>query len=337
MRQALEAWGQQQTVVPLVLEQPGRTRQEPPRRWHGQRVVRRVEVEDSQAQVTLEAIRCVVVHSSQLAQQQRKAFAKAHGQEAERVTEHVRRVEARRCACAPDAEAAIADSTGRGQGRRGRKPRLWRSHMLHSRVEVSCHRQKRARRGRPPKTEVPQEVLSSRLVVEVNALPLPVEESGWTIVATTVGAEVCADTEMLQAYHDQNTTGEPGFRWLKHPAAISPGWLENPERMAALAMLTVVGLLVYPVIQRQVRLSRRDHEQPLPGNKGLTSLPTAAVILALCGAVTMVHLQVGAMDVLRIHGFQEHHGMICDALALDRSWYGVLTKPQNRPGNATPP
>jgi transposase len=31
-------------------------------------------------------------------------------------------------------------------------------------------------------------------------------------------------------------------------------WLEKPERIAALAMLTVVGLLVYAVIQRQVRL-----------------------------------------------------------------------------------
>jgi transposase len=42
---------------------------------------------------------------------------------------------------------------------------------------------------------------------------------------------------------------EPGFRWIKNPAAISPVWLEKPERIAALAMLTVVGLLVYGLIQ----------------------------------------------------------------------------------------
>jgi hypothetical protein len=49
------------------------------------------------------------VHSSQLAQQQVKAFAKAQAQEAERVMEPLRRVEAQRFACAADAEVAIAD------------------------------------------------------------------------------------------------------------------------------------------------------------------------------------------------------------------------------------
>ena len=43
--QELEAWGPQQGALPLLLEKPGRNRQESPRQWHGQRVVRRVEVE----------------------------------------------------------------------------------------------------------------------------------------------------------------------------------------------------------------------------------------------------------------------------------------------------
>jgi len=37
----------------------------------------------------------------------------------------------------------------------------------------------------------------------------------------------------LQAYQEQHTTVELGFRWIKHPAVISPVWLEKPERMAA--------------------------------------------------------------------------------------------------------
>jgi len=52
------------------------------------------------------------------------------------------------------------------------------------------------------------------------------------------------DTERLQAYQAQPITVEPGCRGLKKPAAISPVWLEKPARIAALAMLTVVGLLV---------------------------------------------------------------------------------------------
>jgi hypothetical protein len=53
-------------------------------------------------------------------------------------------------------------------------------------------------------------------------------------------------------------------------------------------MLTVLGLLVYSVMQRQVRLSLRTHDQQLPGNKGLTAPPTAAVVLALCAQVALV-------------------------------------------------
>jgi transposase len=53
----------------------------------------------------------------------------------------------------------------------------------------------------------------------------------------------------------------PGFHWIKNPAATSPVWLEKPERIAALAMLTVVGFLVYTVSQRHVRLSLRTHDQ----------------------------------------------------------------------------
>src|SRR5438093_2690192 len=70
VRQELETWGRQQAALPLVVEKPGRTKDEAPRRWHGQSVIRQVEVEYSDGRVVSEALRFVVVHSSQLAHQQ---------------------------------------------------------------------------------------------------------------------------------------------------------------------------------------------------------------------------------------------------------------------------
>jgi len=136
VRQEVEAWGQQQGPLPLILEKPGRTRQEAPRRWHGTSVIRQVEVEDADGRRDRAAIRFLVVHSSQLADQTAVTYAAAQAKEAERLAEHVRRVEARWFACAADAEAAIADYEGRGQGRRGRPPHPWRYHALHYRVEA---------------------------------------------------------------------------------------------------------------------------------------------------------------------------------------------------------
>ena len=72
---------------------------------------------------------------------------------------------------------------------------------------------------------------------------------------------------ILHAYQEQHTSVEPGFRWIKNPAAISPVWLEKPERIAALAMLTVVGLLVYAIIQRQVRVYLRTTFRTSPATK----------------------------------------------------------------------
>jgi hypothetical protein len=162
------------------------------------------------------------------------------------------------------------------------------------------------------------------VVVEVESLDRPAEENGWTVLATTVRAEEGTDAEILQAYQEQHTTVEPGFRWIKNPAAISPVWLEKPERIAALAMLTVVGLLVYSVIQRQVRLYLRTHEQQLPGNKGETATPTATVVLSLFAPVAVVHFRLGNAEMRQVYGVNVYHLLVCNALGLDPTWYAVV-------------
>jgi transposase len=336
VRQELEVWGQHQSLLPLLAEKPGRTKDEAPRRWHGESVSRQVEVEYSDGRVALEALRFVVVHSSQLAQQQTQAYTAAQEKEAEAITAHVKQVQARWFACEADAEAASAEYEGRGPGRRGRRPCPWRYHAVRYRVVAETRRARRARRGRPAKTALPPTEAGYRLVVEVAALANPEEDNGWTVLATTVPTEACADAEILQAYQEQNTTVEPGFRWLKNPAAISPVWLEKPERIAALAMLTVLGLLVYSVIQRQVRLYLRTHDQQIPGNKGATATPTAAVVLALFAQVALIRLWIGDQEVEQIYGVQPYHLRLCDALGLDSSWYEVPSAQKNGKGIQTP-
>ena len=131
--------GTQQSALPLLVEKPGRTKDEAPRRWHGQSVLRQVEVEYSDGRVALETLRFVVVHSSQLAQQQTQAYTAAQAKEAEAVTAHVKHVQAQWFACEADAEAAIAEYEGRGPGTAGPPP---------TPLAVSCGTL--SRRGRDP-------------------------------------------------------------------------------------------------------------------------------------------------------------------------------------------
>jgi transposase len=337
IRQEVEVWGQQQRSLPLLLEKPGRRRQDTPRRWYGRSVTRQVEVEYADGRGVREPVRFVAVYSNQLAQQHAQASSRDHTQEAEEVAQHSAQVAARRFACEADAEAAIAEYAGHGPGRRGRRPCGWRYHTVQYQVQTAWQRKKRTRRGRPPKGVPVEEDRVYRLQVEAQTLAPPVATCGWLVLATTLREATCGDTEIVRAYRDQTTTVEPGFRWIKNPAAISPVWLEKPKRIAALAMLTVVGLLVYTLIQRQVRQYLQLHQQCLPGNKGDTATPTAAVVLASFTQVAIVHLQLDDTEVRQVHGWQEHHQIVCEALGVDASWYDGSVEQKNNPTSLLPP
>src|SRR4029450_9013965 len=110
--QELEAWGQQQPALPLLVEKPGRTKDEAPRHWHGQSRLRQVEVEYSEGQVAQETLRFVVVHSSQLASKQAQSYGLPQAKEAEAVADHIKHAQAQWFPCRTDAEAAIAAYEG---------------------------------------------------------------------------------------------------------------------------------------------------------------------------------------------------------------------------------
>jgi transposase len=316
IRQEVEAWGQRHVSLPLLLEKPGKRRSDAPRRWYGRSVTRQVEIEDSEGQITLAPMRFVAVYSTQLAQHHAKAYARQQEQEVKSLATHIAQVQCRQFACQADAEEAIAAYEGRGSGRRGRPATRWRYHEISYEVESRRQPQKRTQRGRPRKGEEPQEEIVYQLKVTSQAMAAPVATFGWLVLATTIEESICDDAEIVRAYRDQTTTVERGFRWIKNPAAIHPVWLEKRERIAALAMLTVVGLLVYSLIQRQVRQYLSEHEETIPGNKGETDNPTATVVFESLATLSRVELNVDGVSVYQFHGWQAHHERVFRALGL---------------------
>jgi hypothetical protein len=193
------------------------------------------------------------------------------------------------------------------------------------------------RRGRAPKAEAPQVEGRSRIALHAEAVSPSADAHGWTVLATTLRPEVCTDAELLQADQEQHSSVEPGCRWIKHPAAICPVWLEKPARMAALARLTVMGLLVYAGIQRPVRLDLRAHDQQIPGNKGLTATPTAAVVFALFTPVRLVQFAMDQLISFQVYGVQAYHLLVCHAGGIDQVWYQGVAARQNSLPRTTPP
>src|SRR5262245_60260358 len=102
-------------------------------------------------------------------------------------------------------------------------------------------------------------------------------------------------------------------------------------------MLTIVGLLVYAVIQRQVRLSLHARDQQVPGNKGPTGTPTAASVFSLFRPVMLVQFAIDNMTSLQIHGVEDHHRIVCEVVDIDPVWYQGVAAGQNSPPRTTPP
>jgi len=331
IRQEVEAWGQRQVSLPLLFERPSKRQGDGLRRWYGRSVMREVEVEDQEGHVTLAPIRFIALYATQLAQQHEQSYSQAQAREAQALATHIAHVQSRQFACETDAQGAIAEYEGHRPDRRGRAATPWRYDEVHYHIEGHHQRQKRAGRGRPRNGEAPQEEVVYQLRVETKALAPALETCGWLVLATTIDERRCSDAEIVQAYRDQTATVERGFRWIKNPAAISPVWLEKPQRIAALAMLTVVGLLVYGLIQRQVRQYLEQHEASIPGNKGPTDRPTATVIFESFATLRRVELTWEDMTVSQIQGWQAHHELICQALKLDYSIYESPTTQQNNP------
>ena len=90
-------------------------------------------------------------------------------------------------------------SRGSGRKFRGMRENYWRYHAVRYRIVAETRRTRRARRGRPTKTDPPPTESGYRMVVEAEVLSHPEENTGWTVLATTVGPEEGTDTEILQA------------------------------------------------------------------------------------------------------------------------------------------
>jgi hypothetical protein len=78
---------------------------------------------------------------------------------------------------------------------------------------------------------------------------------------------------------------------------------------------------VYAVIQRQVRLYLHDHDRHVPGKKGRTATPTAAVVFVLFAPVMLGQFARDNATSLQVHGVQDHPLLVCEAVGIDPAWY----------------
>jgi transposase len=133
-------------------------------------------------------------------------------------------------------------------------------------------------RGRPKKDAIAQKhyQLRAALVPDQQALAIQQQRAGRFILASNVlDEQELSDDAILHEYKAQQST-ERGFRFLKDPLFFTSSvFLNTPERVAALAMVMGLCLLVYTLGQRSLRQALAQAKQTIDNQVGKpTAQPT---------------------------------------------------------------
>lgn len=180
------------------------------------------------------------------------------------------------------------------------------------------------RPGRPKKDAVPK--VSYRVEVtftpDGEAIKRHARRAGRFLIATNIlDEEVLPTSAVLDAYLSQGAV-ERGFRFLKDPLFFTSSvFLKSEQRVAVLAMLMALCLLVYSLGERLLRNNLDQKEGTIPDQKGkATSRPTLRWVFQCFQAV---HLVVAGGRYL-IHGLSDTRQNILAYLSPEVRTYYLL-------------
>jgi transposase len=166
--------------------------------------------------------------------------------------------------------------------------------------------------GRPRKGQVPDGYryrLQGTLTIKEEVVFLARRRAGRFVLATNVlESKSLTEEEMLSEYKGQQGT-ERGFRFLKDPMFFTSSvFLKTPERVAALAMVMGLCLLVYTLAQRALRQALASAKQTIKNQLGKpTATPTMRWVFQCFQSIHFVILE-GAEQIVNLT--QEHQGIL---------------------------
>jgi transposase len=167
---------------------------------------------------------------------------------------------------------------------------------LHRLQDVSIVSEKRyLKRGRPS-ADTPFELLyrvQARLLRDEAAIDDKQTRSGRFILASNVLDPERFSNDQLLAEYKAQQSAERGFRFLRDPLFFTSSvFLKTPSRVAALALIMALSLLIYTLGQRLLRQNLAAQEATIRHQTGrATSTPTLRWVFQMFQAVHLVVLQ----------------------------------------------
>jgi transposase len=185
-----------------------------------------------------------------------------------------------RFACAPDAEAALAQQLT--------KLPLWLA--VHGQLITYP---KQARPGRPRTGTTPDRTewqIAATVAVDNAAVTRAVQRKAAFLVATNaLDTSQLGNQELIQRYKDQHSA-ERGFSFLKDPLFLASSvFVKKPSRIVALSLVMVLCLLVYRLAEHRLRAQLAATGQTVPSQvKQPTDRPTMRWIFQCFEGISLV-------------------------------------------------
>ena len=229
----------------------------------------------SEGEVTLHgtAYRAVVVHSSAQDQRRQQRLERDIQASYSTIQSTVRTAAQQEYFCRADADAAAAQ--------------LRTVHTPYHLVDVTVEERPMYGRGRP-NSQQPRPIKAMRYRLKMTIRPHTEhigrleEEAGCFVLLTnvpTAGNLAHSAREILTVYKEPHGT-EQNYGFLKAPVIVNSLFLQKPERIEALGLVLLLSLLLWRLMERQMRAHVASTGMPLTGwDKKTTERPTACMMM----------------------------------------------------------
>lgn len=242
------------------------------------------KVSDETVTIDRQDYRAIVVHSSSHDRRRQKRLErqlKASSQQIEALIKTHRNLD---YACQADAQAEAE--------------RLGRQRSAYHRLEAHVEPRPRYAPGRP-KGDGTRTIKAIRYGLQLHcredqaAIERAREHSGCFVLLTNVAAEgedAYSAEHILRTYKEQHGI-EKNFGFLKDDAIVNALFLKTPERIEALGLILLIGLLIWRLMEFHMRRHLSETERQLPGwdNKPTTRPTAYMVTIKFKGVLILKH------------------------------------------------
>jgi len=298
----------------LLLTKEGR-KKETFEEYKGYSVIKPYIYENEKGEKVERTMRFLVVESTSLENKKGKKIDAGVAKEEEKLTKLTANLEEKVFACEKDALTEV------DQIKDKEKPLYHTLDLDVKKVDVPVKRG----RGRPRNDEkVPTEdkwVIEPHFSVDTEKVEeRRNSESRYVLTTDILDKEELPDDEILKVYKGQAGV-ESNFKWTKNPAAVAPIFLNNENRILALGFVFLVALMIYTLMERQIRKKLEEEGEEIKGNKGTTDNPTGQVLFRDLRGIAVASFAIGDKVYKKTSNLNEMHKLIVSLFGFDLQIY----------------